>query len=66
MKAAAIAVVLAALHPQAVQTKPTPSECGQIVKLVAMFGIDRVVDEARRRGMSEQTISRIRRRCELE
>jgi hypothetical protein len=37
--------------------------CNHIKKLVMLFGEARVVEEARNRKVSEQTIIRIRRDC---
>jgi uncharacterized protein (DUF697 family) len=67
VKAAAVLLSLASLPPQPFATKAhtIPSSCGQVVKLVQLFGIEAVLAEARRRGVSEQTIAGFRRRCNL-
>lgn len=67
MKIAAVLFSLAALPPQHLATKAhaIPSNCGQIIKLVQFFGIERVIEEARKRGMTDQAIANVRRRCNL-
>ena len=62
----AILATIAALHPQHIHTTPTPTNCGEITKLVQLFGKERVLEQARKRGLSERTIAHIRRRCNLE
>jgi hypothetical protein len=58
-----LASALTSLPPDAMPEPRVVINCQHIKKLVALFGEARVVEEARNRKVSEQTITRIRRDC---
>jgi hypothetical protein len=58
-----IVLAVASLPPHEKARAEAPYSCNTIRKLVAMFGETLVMAEARRRGVSEDTISRTKRRC---
>jgi hypothetical protein len=58
-----LASSLTALPPDPMSEPKIVINCNHIKKLVMLFGEARVVEEARNRKVSEQTIIRIRRDC---